>query len=98
MHRGSEEPLSHNRTHIVQGFGNTDLQFLVEVVLFGGEVEGHGGPPGQAVQGEMITKFLALSFLYLPLTDLSSRGKLTSLYRDRIVVTIRGDPTGKDTR
>jgi hypothetical protein len=32
----------HNRIHIVQGFGDADLQFLIEVVLFGSEVEGHG--------------------------------------------------------
>ncbi len=36
---------SHNRIHIVQRLGNADLEFLVQVVLFGGEVEGHGGPP-----------------------------------------------------
>ncbi len=37
----------HNRIHVVQGFGNADLEFrnFVEVVLFGGEVEGHGGCP-----------------------------------------------------
>ncbi len=36
--------LSRNRIHIVQGFGNADLEFgdFVEVVLFGGEVEGYG--------------------------------------------------------
>ncbi len=39
--------ISHNRIYIVQGFGDADLQFrnFVVVVLFGGEVEGHGGPP-----------------------------------------------------
>ncbi len=60
-------------------------------------VEGHGGAPGQAVQGEMITESPALSLPHLSLTDLPSKGKLTSLYRDRIV-GIRGDPRGKDTR
>ncbi len=32
-----------NRAHIIQRLSDADLQFLVEVVLFGGEVEaGHG--------------------------------------------------------
>ncbi len=30
---------------LATSFGDLDLQFLVGVVLFGGEVEGHGGPP-----------------------------------------------------
>ena len=32
---------------VIQGLGDADLQFgdLVEVVLFGGEAERHGGPP-----------------------------------------------------
>ena len=35
--------ISHNRIYIVQGFGDVGLEFLVGVVLFGGEVEvGHG--------------------------------------------------------
>ncbi len=35
----------HNRIHIIQRLGDTDFQFLVEVVLFGGEVEGRSEPP-----------------------------------------------------
>ncbi len=36
----------HNLIYVIQGFGDTDLEFLVEVVLLGGEVEaGHGGFP-----------------------------------------------------
>ncbi len=31
--------LRHDRIHIVQGFGDTDLEFLLEVILFRGEVE-----------------------------------------------------------
>ncbi len=30
---------------LATSFGDADLEFLVGVVLFGGEVEGHGGPP-----------------------------------------------------
>ncbi len=39
--------VGHYRIRVIQGFGDTDLEFgdLIEVVLFGGEVEGQEGSP-----------------------------------------------------
>ena len=55
---------------------------LVEVVLFGGEVEaGHGGAPGRAGRGEMIAETPTLPFQHLLLTDLRSKSKLLRLFK-----------------